>query len=188
MMQEAIFAINNLVRETKKYGTFNEYDDMLVLKELGSEGSVIYNFNGLKTIDVRGWVKDTIKAELPISIKVSADGKTWTDADATVRLSQAFNEFSTFSLLVENVADGMNFVKLVIENDEAVTAENISISDMQFLYTNEAPAEDDPTEDNPEDDDNEAEKNPDTGVATSAAAVILATLSGAATVISKRRR
>ncbi len=186
-MDGQALSIDGLKRDTKKFGTFNEYDNMLVLKEAGTAGSVIYNYNGVTLIDVRGWLKDSLKENLPIIVEVSADGETWTEVDPTVRWSQAYNEFSTFSLLVDDVDDGVNFVKISIEENADLTADNISLSDIQILYTNEV-ADDNTGDDSTGEGNTGDDTNPDTGVVAPAAALILATLSGASVVINKRRR
>ncbi|MBQ7302137.1 MAG: NPXTG-anchored protein [Clostridia bacterium] len=177
-------SITNLKHAAQKFGIFNDVDNMLVVQEAGNDGSIIYNYNGVKQIDVRGWVNDASKDNVPVVIEVSADGETWTEVQATARLSQAFNAYTTFSLLVEDVADGANFVKLTVKDGAEV-----SISDLQILYTNELASDDDNTGDDSTGDDNTGDDtNPDTGVVAPAAALIIATLSGAAAVISKRRR
>ena len=79
-------------------------------------------------------------------------------------------------------------MKVVLEASDA----ELGVSDIQILY-NEA-ADDNTGDDNTgddntgDDDDNNDDGNPDTGVVAPVAALVLATVSGAAVVINKKRR
>ncbi len=136
-MDGQALSITNLKRVSQMFGTFNEADNMLIRPNADSEGSVVYKYDGVSLIDVRGWIKDTMKDKLPVTIEVSADGKTWKKVQPTARWSAMYNQFSTFSLLVDKVDKGMNYVKVTLGT--AVANDMVSLSDVQILYAG-APA------------------------------------------------
>jgi hypothetical protein len=196
-------SITNLMRAAaNKFGKFNEADDMLILNDKTADGEIVYDLSayhdymneteGYKALvtglDVRGWIINDV--EVVFGIAFSADGETWVElGDADVRASQVYNGYTQFSILADEIDGEYSFVKISIGATDA----DIAISDIQIFYTenedagNDDNTNDDNTDDDNTNDDNDDNTNPDTGVVAPIAALVLATISGAAVVINKRR-
>jgi len=198
------FSLTNLMRAAgKKFGTFNTPDDMLVLRDTTADGEIVYDLSAyhnymndtegykanVTSIDVRGWISEaaaTGTAPL-MSVMVSKDGETWTALEGdqdTVRMEQRHNGYYEYSLLFDDIDAGYSWAKVVLSASDA----ELSISDIQILYNEAAADDDDNNDDNNDDDNNDDGNNPDTGVVAPVAALVLATVSGAAVVINKKRR
>ena len=196
------FSLTNLMRAAGvKFGTFNPADDVLKLRDNTADGEIVYDLSAyndywnetegfkanVNSVDVRGWISgEALNGTAPLmSVMVSKDGETWTALEGdqdTVRVEQRHNGYYEYSLLFDDIDAGYSWVKVVLKASDA----EIGVSDIQILY-NEA-ADDDNNNDDNNDDDNNDDGNPDTGVVAPVAALVLATVSGAAVVINKKRR
>ena len=171
-------------------GAENGTDNILIKDNFLSEGYIVYKTNEVTSIDVRGYRSVDCTAELLIS--VSADGEDWTalDAEAFTRTDSELPQGPIHYAYQSNegsIPAGMNYVKIEIP-ELAASEYELSISDIQILYT----GEDDPSGDNGNSGDNgdngdNNEENPNTGVALPLAALALAGASVAVVLISRKR-
>jgi hypothetical protein len=149
-------------------------------------------------LDVRGWIANDLLEEYDgFDIMGSADGKTWETVvnpdNLQMRLSEVYNGYTQFSILLEELAEEYSMIKIVF----GATDGDFAVSDIQIFYTEDTTTDDEGGNDDNQggnddnqggnDDDNEEDTNPDTGVVAPIAALVLATISGAAVVINKRR-
>ncbi|MBQ7303142.1 MAG: hypothetical protein IJW89_06130 [Clostridia bacterium] len=185
------FSLTNLMRAAGvKFGTFNPADDVLKLRDNTADGEIVYDLSAyndywnetegfkanVNSVDVRGWISgEALNGTAPLmSVMVSKDGETWTALEGdqdTVRANQRHNGYYEYSLLFDEIDEGYSWVKVVLKASDA----EIGVSDIQILYNEAA-------------DDGDDDNNPDTGVVAPVAALVLATISGAAVVINKKRR
>lgn len=114
---------------------FNASDNYIQQENWGSEAYIVYNYNGINRMDIRGYRSPNCIDSLVIS--VSADGVDWEEVETEYIEVAIYDGWYKFSYKADStiIPEGTNFVKIAIP-DIIENSYDLRISDVQLQYTN----------------------------------------------------
>lgn len=118
---------------------YNGYDNVIMQDVYGAESYIIYQCDGIKGFDIRGYKQK--KSEQDLQILASSDGVEWKEVKVNYLEKILLSNWRGYSYSANEAAipDNTNYLQIFF--NDGIDGDEILVSDVQIFYTGERKTE-----------------------------------------------